>query len=133
MFKRSLPFLALVLLAIEPGLAAGASRLDPSFGDKGFVKAPGTAEWIGDIPAPSNRTAIYPGGRLVVGGHSELGFAVYRYQGNGSLDQDFGKGGVAIVRLPGEEGGFVRKRLGCFGAGRWEDPGWWPLHPLPGR
>ena len=105
MFKRSLPFLALVLLAIEPGSAAGASRLDPSFGDKGFVKAPGTAEWIGDIPAPSNRTAIYPGGRLVVGGHSELGFAVYRYQGNGSLDQDFGKGGVAIVRLPGEEGG----------------------------
>lgn len=101
MLRRLTSLLVLALLALGHGSAADAARLDRSFGSRGFVEAPGTAEWIGEAPAAGHRAAGYPGGRLIVGGHSKLGFAVYRYLANGRLDRGFGERGVATVSLPG--------------------------------
>ena len=105
--KRSTLFLivsALAAFALSQASVSAAARLDRSFGHRGYVEVPGSAEWIGEAPTAGHRAAAYPGGRLVVGGHSVRGFAVYRYLPDGRPDRRFGDDGIAVVKLPGESG-----------------------------
>ncbi len=96
---------ALCLVLGVPALAAsGNDGLDRSFAGHGFVEAPGWAEWIGGAPAPGPRVALYPGGRLLVGGSSRSGFVAYRYLANGRPDPSFDQNGIAVATLPGGEG-----------------------------
>jgi uncharacterized delta-60 repeat protein len=117
MRKLALPIaLALLAVGLSPAAAGAAARLDPSFAGRGFVEAPDTPEWGDEAPAPGPRVANYPGGRLVVGGHSKTGFAVYRYLADGRPDPRFGDDGVASVLLPGEHGEGANGAFGSVSA-----------------
>lgn len=63
--------------------------LDGSFGQGGIVTTP-----VGSSEATASSVAIQSDGRIVVAGSASDGFALVRYQSDGSLDSSFGAGGV---------------------------------------
>lgn len=87
-----LPLALLVALFLQPAVArAGASPLDPSFGEGGTVitPAPSSNAWEGSVVSLAEDRA----GRLIAAGSTyENYFALLRYQSDGSLDRSF-KGG----------------------------------------
>jgi uncharacterized delta-60 repeat protein len=90
--------------ALSRFTAAGV--LDPSFGGTGtvFTDVPGSYEEAQDV-------ALQPNGQLVVAGYvSPAGvfppvynFALARYNANGSLDTNFGTGGVTVTDFGGSD------------------------------
>ena len=69
-----------------PGLCS-----DPSFGSGGVVTTS-----IGGVDDEAHAVALQPDGKIIVGGYcqsSPLGFALVRYNPDGSLDTSFGSGG----------------------------------------
>jgi uncharacterized delta-60 repeat protein len=77
-------------------------NLDPSFGSDGIVMTAiveaGSAE--------SNAVVLEPGGKIVVAGWADAGvimFALARYLSDGSLDPEFGSGGIVTTQAGGYE------------------------------
>lgn len=68
--------------------------LDQSFGTNGRVLTD-----FGSIDT-AYAMALAPGGKIVLAGSSEVGFALARYNGDGSLDTTFGNGGRVRTRPP---------------------------------
>ncbi|MFD9336800.1 calcium-binding protein [Streptomyces sp. NPDC060028] len=88
--------LGLVLVLVLPGTALAApGDLDPSFGPDGRVTTafPGYAE--------GHDIARQADGKLVVVGLSEAGFALARYNANGSLDTTFSGDGTTTSDFGG--------------------------------
>lgn len=88
--------LGMALVLVLPGTALAApGDLDPAFGPDGRVTTvfPGYAEGH-DVARQSD-------GKLVVVGLSEAGFALARYNGNGSLDTAFGGDGTVTSDFGG--------------------------------
>ena len=88
-------------------------ELDPSFGTGGRV-----IEDSGGRLDDARDVTRLPGGKLLVAGRGNFGFAVARFMPNGSLDSAFGDGGVVITKISrdsetaysiarGEAGSFV--------------------------
>lgn len=78
-----------------------AATLDPSFGGDGTVTTN-----FRDAAYPSNEfgwdaTAIQPDGKVVAVGESDGGFAIIRYDIDGSLDTNFGVNGAARFAVSG--------------------------------
>jgi uncharacterized delta-60 repeat protein len=74
--------------------------LDPTFGGAGFVLT------SFDANARANDLAVQSDGKLVVAGtidrrdgFTEQDFVLARYNADGSLDQDFGAGGIVVTNL----------------------------------
>ena len=74
--------------------------LDTSFGGTGKV----TTIPAGATFAYASSAAIQQDGRIVVGGVSDLGCTVVRYNGDGSLDTTFGGTGTVVSTLCGSAG-----------------------------
>jgi uncharacterized delta-60 repeat protein len=97
--RRTVPALvavfgtAALLLVLGTALAAPGD-LDPSFGSGGTVETAIGAESV------ATGIAIQPDGKILVGGwsHPEKGFALARYRTDGSLDAEFGSGGIVTAR-----------------------------------
>ena len=70
-------------------------RLDPDFGEGGQV----TTDFGGR--GDGRALALQPDGKLVVAGSSNGNFTLARYRANGSLDSDFGAGGIITTALGG--------------------------------
>ncbi len=76
--------------------------LDPNFGSGGIV----TTDILGSTDSASS-LAIYPSGKIVVGGNSlhpieNRDFSLARYNADGSLDAGFGSGGVVATDFSGD-------------------------------
>jgi uncharacterized delta-60 repeat protein len=96
------------------GLAAAPGDLDPAFGDHGRVQLPfdgGLDDWVaGARPAIVRQ----PDGRVLVArtdlvgsGWKDSEVAVARLRTDGTLDPEFGTGGVVRLRFRGDEGAGV--------------------------
>ncbi len=68
--------------------------LDAGFGSGGTTITP-----IGAGPAVVSSTAIQNDGKIVVAGSANSNFAVIRYNTNGTLDTDFGSGGITTTPI----------------------------------
>jgi uncharacterized delta-60 repeat protein len=71
--------------------------LDPGFGTGGRVTTSIAVGEAGQVRA----LAWQSDGKLVAAGYSTLGFALVRYQPNGTLDGSFGTGGIVTTRVGG--------------------------------
>lgn len=98
-------FLLLVcsmLLMVSQQVAAQAGQLDPTFGSGGIVTTDfGDQSRTGNA-ASGNAAVIQPDGKIVVVGAAPGGndfpiAAVLRYNSNGSLDSNFGTGGIVTI------------------------------------
>ncbi|MFC9388492.1 calcium-binding protein [Streptomyces venezuelae] len=88
--------LGMALVLAVPGTALAApGDLDPTFGPDGRVTTPITGY------AEGHDIARQPDGKLVVVGVSEAGFALARYDANGSLDPGFGGDGIVTSDFGG--------------------------------
>jgi uncharacterized delta-60 repeat protein len=87
------------LEALEERTLLSAGDLDPTFGNGGLVAS---------VLGFAHNVAVQPDGRLlVVGGAGNFdtsGFAVARYNPDGSLDGSFGHAGLVITTFPGYTG-----------------------------
>src|SRR6266511_1903342 len=110
MSKRLLvvPAFLLALLVVFAVASAQAAQgdLDTSFGTGGKV--------VTDFGAGNDyaaAVAIQPNGKIVAGGDAQigstLGFAVARYNANGSLDSSFGTGGKVTTGFGGSQGAWI--------------------------
>ena len=74
--------------------------LDPTFGSSGSV----VTDIVGDVDE-ARALAVQPDGKVVIAGSGRVGpaedLAVVRYDTDGTLDESFGLGGIAIVDVPG--------------------------------
>jgi uncharacterized delta-60 repeat protein len=88
------------LLVLSPAGAAPGD-LDPTFGSQGTVETQiATGGWITGL-------AIQLDGKIVAGGIAHpADFALARYEANGSLDRDFGSGGI-VTGPPGNARGLA--------------------------
>jgi uncharacterized delta-60 repeat protein len=64
--------------------------LDTSFGTNGNT-------FIEVTPFSGSKIALQPNGKLIVAGLSNRGYAVVRYNGNGTLDTSFGTNGMGAI------------------------------------
>lgn len=83
-----------VLLHAQPG------TLDPTFGDNGVASLDLGDEEFGEV------MALQPDGKIVVAGYTQVSafgwdLLVTRFNGDGSLDTDFGTSGAIIADLGG--------------------------------
>ena len=85
--QKSLRLILTILLIMPSPLFAADGALDPTFGIGGVV----TTDFGGNDYAFA--LALQPDGKIVTGGTTTTGFALARYNGNGSLDASFGQGG----------------------------------------
>ena len=94
---------AATLLSSSTSAMAQAGNLDTTFGVGGIATTPNTS--TGCRFASGCAMAIQGDGKIVVAGglESAEGFALARYNTDGSLDQSFGSGG--IVAVPTNNGG----------------------------
>ncbi|WP_030314997.1 DUF11 domain-containing protein [Streptomyces flavochromogenes] len=94
--------------------------LDTTFSGDGMVTADFGGTEFG------NAVAVQPDGRIVAAGSGGLGFAVLRYNANGTPDVGFGTGGRTSVNAPGDGGiayGLALQQNGKIVlAGRADDP-----------
>ncbi|MFJ5138641.1 calcium-binding protein [Streptomyces sp. NPDC088707] len=94
--------------------------LDTTFSGDGMVTADFGGTEFG------NAVAVQPDGRIVAAGSGGLGFAVLRYNANGTPDAGFGTGGRTSVNAPGDGGiayGLALQQNGKIVlAGRADDP-----------
>jgi len=112
--RAAITRLMLVVLALSaclicsPGAPAALQHpgdLDPSFGSGGLVLTS-----AGQL-ALCRTVLIQPDGKIIAAGmggnQSVIGFAAFRYNTNGTLDTNFGSGGIALhdVGGAGESGG----------------------------
>ncbi|MFN0277839.1 MAG: hypothetical protein ACKVRN_04470 [Pyrinomonadaceae bacterium] len=74
---------------------AQPGSLDASFGNGGIVNTPN-----GNVNYASGM-AIQSDGKIVMVGYSFAGFAVFRYNTDGSLDESFGDKGMVFTSVPG--------------------------------
>jgi uncharacterized delta-60 repeat protein len=72
----------------------GNGSIDTTFGTRGLVTVPSGFAISTVLIQPSN-------GDIVVGGHTNNGFALVRYTPNGTLDSTFGSGGEVITSVAG--------------------------------
>jgi uncharacterized delta-60 repeat protein len=92
--RRSLAFglslFGVVLPALFAGHASGGGGLDPGFGDGGIA--------LNSLSGSdfSFAVALQPDGKIVTAGTSNYGFAVNRYNNDGTLDQTFGSAGTVL-------------------------------------
>ncbi|MFI5172462.1 MAG: T9SS type A sorting domain-containing protein [Chitinophagales bacterium] len=106
--KRSAPFYSLIILvwlicSMPIFSFSQAGELDPGFGTGGIV--------ITDFGQEQDDYAysvlVQPDGKIIIAGWSyttfENDFAVARYNSDGTLDVDFGIGGLATFDFEGEE------------------------------
>lgn len=103
---QSRSLIALVLAALllcwpPPSTQAAAGELDASFGIGGKVVTS-----LSDGPDFASAIAIQPDGKIVVAGQAEIdvvrhynGFAIARYNPDGSLDTSFGVDGKVVTDL----------------------------------
>ncbi|MFF5971457.1 calcium-binding protein [Streptomyces sp. NPDC012769] len=94
--------------------------LDTTFSGDGMVTADfGGTEFGNDV-------AVQPDGKIVAAGSGGLGFALLRYNADGSADAGFGTGGRTSVSFPGDGGSANALALQPDGkivlAGRADDP-----------
>jgi uncharacterized delta-60 repeat protein len=71
--------------------------LDPTFGSGGIVRTP-----IGIASAVAYAVVLQPDGKIVVAGRSQSAsqqFTIARYNADGSLDTDFGNGGIVTTAV----------------------------------
>src|SRR6266542_1606848 len=98
--------LALLVVFAVASAQAAPGDLDTSFGTGGKVVTDFGAG--GDYAAA---VAIQPNGKIVAGGDAQigstLGFAVARYNANGSLDSSFGTGGKVTTGFGGSQGAWI--------------------------
>ncbi|WP_395358546.1 calcium-binding protein [Streptomyces sp. YH02] len=94
--------------------------LDPAFSGDGMVTADFGGTEFG------NAVAVQPDGRIVAAGSGGLGFAVLRYNADGTPDAGFGTAGRTSVNAPGDGGiayGLALQQNGKIVlAGRADDP-----------
>ncbi|MFD9306259.1 calcium-binding protein [Streptomyces sp. NPDC060048] len=94
--------------------------LDTTFSGDGMVTADFGGTEFG------NAVAVQPDGRILVAGSGGAGFALLRYNADGSPDAGFGTGGRASVAFPGDGGTAYAMALQQNGkivlAGRANDP-----------
>ncbi|WP_330300273.1 calcium-binding protein [Streptomyces sp. NBC_00503] len=94
--------------------------LDTTFSGDGMVTADFGGTEFG------NAVALQPDGRIVAAGSGGAGFALLRYNANGSPDTGFGTGGRTSVNFPGDGGTASAMALQQNGkivlAGRADDP-----------
>src|SRR5919202_5921395 len=88
-------------LAFVATAMAAPGQLDRRFGTEGVQTDLGGADWAGPV-------AIAPSGTIVVAGASGGNFAlvryaIVRYRRDGALDRTFGRDGVVVTDLGGEE------------------------------
>ncbi len=103
--SRFVSLLAMVILvSAATQAAAQAGQLDTTFGNGGIAITDFGVQYQQDIAAVG-AVAIQTNGEIVVAGGVPAGnkngfpsFAVARYQANGSLDNSFGTGGIAVVQ-----------------------------------
>src|SRR6185437_11824378 len=82
-----------VIESLEPRNLLAAGAPDPSFGDAGIVATP-----FNSGQAIVSVLAVEPDGKIVAAGRVESqGFAVARYNTDGSLDASFGDGWTFVV------------------------------------
>jgi len=86
---------ALVLLS-GLSFAAKPGDLDPSFGNAGKVRIGSTGDQF-----VFTSVALDSRGRIVAAGNKGNRFALARVRSNGTLDQSFGSGGIAVGGLTG--------------------------------
>ncbi len=98
--------LALLVVFAVASAQAAPGDLDTSFGTGGKVVTDFGAG--GDYAAA---VAIQPNGKIVAGGDAQigttLGFALARYNANGSLDSSFGTGGKVTTGFGGSQGAWI--------------------------
>jgi uncharacterized delta-60 repeat protein len=92
----------LCLLTMTARTEGQPGALDHSFGQYGQATA-----CTGPSPCFADDVVLLPDGRFLVAGSAWNGtdtdFAVWRFQADGSLDDSFGSGGVAVVDIMGGE------------------------------
>ncbi len=104
MNRRLIAVVALAIFAlVAVSTAEGRTHLDRWFGHRGVLGVPGLTPILATPSGVGHRMANYPGGRLIVGGSSPLGFTVRRYLPDGKLDLSFGEHGIATIALPSGE------------------------------
>src|SRR5436190_5296595 len=83
-----------IVLSAEPG-----DMLDPTFGNGGIVITRGSEPRT--LLNAASAMAIQADGKIIVVGEgaATLGFAVVRYNTDGSLDSSFGSGGIVITEV----------------------------------
>src|SRR6266540_3496 len=98
--------LALLVVFAVASAQAAPGDLDTSFGTGGKV--------VTDFGAGNDyaaAVAIQPNGKIVAGGDAQigttLGFALARYNANGSLDSSFGTGGKVTTGFGGSQGAWI--------------------------
>jgi uncharacterized delta-60 repeat protein len=103
----------LVAVALTLPATAGAvsNPLDPTFGRDGVVVTP-DRNVAGNGSIFSLATA---GDKIVAAGGAEIGFAILRYEGDGTLDPSL-RGDRKAERNPSYPGGVVKAELGERGA-----------------
>jgi uncharacterized delta-60 repeat protein len=74
--------------------------LDASFGTGGLV----TTAFPGSSGSAATSLVVQPDGRIVVAGGGGAGFALARYDSDGSLDESFGTNGLVTTSFPGSTG-----------------------------
>src|SRR5436190_5622518 len=87
-----------LLLAVPLGVSAagaGHGSLDPGFGKGGIV----TTAVGRPLSSAAAALAIQKDGKLVAAGGAGKGFALVRYNANGSLDRSFGSGGKVTTTI----------------------------------
>jgi uncharacterized delta-60 repeat protein len=85
------------LEALEERTLLNAGDLDPTFGDGGKV----ITEFPGSGGQYGFSVALQPDGRIVAAGGSAGGFALARYNSDGSLDSSFGQNGTVTTSFGG--------------------------------
>jgi uncharacterized delta-60 repeat protein len=95
---------ALATLAMAASAqAASFGQLDPTFGGDGIVTTPmspgaGNDQGFGMAIQPADGKVVVAGVATFIGG-TDRDFAVARYNTNGSLDQNFGAGGIVTTPI----------------------------------
>jgi uncharacterized delta-60 repeat protein len=94
---RKLISLVLTVVLIVPSpLSAADGDLDPTFGVGGIV--------ITDFSGGDDYAftlVLQPDAKIVAAGHTSSGFALARYNSDGSLDTSFGSGGKVVTTFSG--------------------------------
>ena len=75
-----------------------AGQLDPSFGRNGTVVTD-----LGSDDDAAGALVLEPDGRIVVAGNRGSDLTIVRYRRDGALDRTFGRDGVLVTDLGGEE------------------------------
>jgi uncharacterized delta-60 repeat protein len=97
LFRKS--WLGLAFLFFSTELFPQAGQLDPTFGQNGIVS---TAINVLGGDAEPYSTAIQSDGKIVTAGGTIHGFAIVRYNSNGTPDNSFGINGIVITDFESE-------------------------------